>query len=94
MNDAQTYITIITILITFVIYNRPDIRPVYLASLLMLFSIFFKNSFVFFTERDVFCPTATCSWVSAFSDQVEHWDLGGLASLARAAPVRLRDLLL
>ena len=45
-------------------------------------------------ERDVFFPTASCSWVSVFSAQVEHWDLGGLASLARAAPVRLGDLVL
>lgn len=94
LNDAQTHIIITIILIIFVIYNRLYTCPVHLASLLIFFSRSFRNFFVFFVERDVFCPTASCSWVSGFSAQVEHWDLGGLASLARAAPVRLGDFVL
>ena len=90
MNDASTRITITLILITFIIHDRLYMRrPIHSASFLMLFSIFFINFFVFFRERDVFCPIASRSWVSVFSTQVYNWDLGGSASLARFAPVRL-----
>lgn len=55
----------------------------------MLFSISSKNSLVFLREREVSCPTASCSWVSALSTQAYNWDWGGSVSLARAASVRL-----
>ena len=54
----------------------------------MLFSISSKNYRISFREREVFSPTASCSWVSGLLSQAYNWDWGGSVSLASAS-VRL-----
>ena len=61
MNDAATHITTTIFLITFIIHNRPNIRPIHFPAPIMLLSTSVRNFSVFFMEREVSCPTASCS---------------------------------